>query len=223
MSSSAGVLDLPITDMEYLDIGTKAPQERSRPGFFHAEHAGLKRAADVELSHEEFAARLRQERSEAAAQAEKRIRLEYEADLEKIRGGLKEALAGFETQRSEYFARVEAELVQLALSIAAKILHREAQVDPMLIAALVRITIEKMREESAVTVRVRPGLAAAWQHYFARHAIRAAVQIVEDPELNEGDCVVDTELGTTHLGLALQLKELEQGFFDLLALRPGNR
>ena len=48
-------------------------------------------------------------------------------------------IEAFESQRDEYYARVEAEIVQLSLAIAAKILHREAQVDPMLVAALVRI------------------------------------------------------------------------------------
>ena len=57
-------------------------------------------------------------------------------------------IAGFEAERSDYYARVEAEIVQLALAIAAKILHREAQVDPMLVAALVRMAVEKMREGS---------------------------------------------------------------------------
>jgi flagellar assembly protein FliH len=42
-------------------------------------------------------------------------------------------------QREQYFVRAEAEIVQLALAIAAKILHREAQVDPMLVATLVRM------------------------------------------------------------------------------------
>jgi hypothetical protein len=30
-------------------------------------------------------------------------------------------------------------------------------------------------------------------------------------------------LGTTELGLDAQLKEVEQGFFDLLAQRPDNK
>jgi flagellar assembly protein FliH len=118
---------------------------------------------------------------------------------------------------------VEAEVVQLALSIAAKILHREAQVDPMLVAALVRMAIEKMREGTSVTVRVSPGRAGAWQQYFAGYPKLAAVQVMEDPELREAECLLETDLGTTQAGLDRQLKEVEQGFFDLLALRPENR
>jgi flagellar assembly protein FliH len=35
--------------------------------------------------------------------------------------------------------------------------------------------------------------------------------------------VLETELGTANFGLDSQLKEVEQGFFDLLALRPGTK
>ncbi len=35
--------------------------------------------------------------------------------------------------------------------------------------------------------------------------------------------MVETELGSANFGLDTQLKEVEQGFFDLLALRPVKR
>jgi flagellar assembly protein FliH len=84
------------------------------------------------------------------------------------------ARSAFSEQRTEYFARVEAEVVQLALAIAAKILHREAQVDPMLVAALVRMAIEKMREGSSVTVRVGRGRGPTLERVFARSNRRRA-------------------------------------------------
>jgi flagellar assembly protein FliH len=41
-----------------------------------------------------------------------------------------------------------------------------------------------------------------------------------DPSLGLGHCTLETELGSTDLTLESQLKEIEQGFFDLLAQRP---
>jgi flagellar assembly protein FliH len=35
--------------------------------------------------------------------------------------------------------------------------------------------------------------------------------------------VLQTELGSANFSLDAQLKEVEQGFFDLLALRPASR
>jgi flagellar assembly protein FliH len=156
-------------------------------------------------------------------QTEQRLRQEYELKLQAARSTVVTAISGFEAQRTEYFARVESEIVQLALAIAAKILHREAQVDPMLVATLVRMAVEKMREGSKVMVRVSPLNVPQWKAYLKNHSSVARVEVVEDEELNQNDCLLVTELGTTNFGLDSQLKEVEQGFFDLLALRPATR
>ena len=169
------------------------------------------------------AERINRERADATRQAEQRLRQEYESQLQAARAPVANALAAFEVQRAEYFARVEAEVVRLALAIAAKILHREAQVDPMLVAALVRMTIEKMREGSSVTIRVSPGRVAQWRAYFSGQASTAKIEVAQDAELSDHDCLLETELGVTNFGLDTQLKEVEKGFFDLLALRPETR
>jgi flagellar assembly protein FliH len=172
--------------------------------------------ADGMISKAEADERTKLARAEAALQA----RQEYEQKLEVARTSVAAALKGFETERAEYYARVEAEIVQLALAIAAKILHREAQVDPMLVAALVRMATEKMRDGSSVTVRVGRGNGKRWKEFFDRQPGSARFEVVEDEGLNDQDCILETELGSTNFGLDTQLKEVEQGFFDLLALRP---
>ena len=192
------------------------PDPRSADG-------GSKRRADVELSEEEFNQMISRERADAAHLAEQRVRQEYEAKLQATRTPIVAAIAAFEAERGEYYSRVEAEIVQLALAIAAKILHREAQVEPMLVAALVRIAIEKMREGSSVTVRVAPGRGPRWKDYFAAHSNGARVEVKEDGQLGDLDCLLETEIGVANFGLDTQLKEVEQGFFDLLALKPVNR
>jgi flagellar assembly protein FliH len=49
------------------------------------------------------------------------------------------------------------------------------------------------------------------------------VEVAEDPKLSDQDCILETQLGAANFGLDTQLKEVEQGFFDLLALRPAAR
>lgn len=222
-STYSNMVPLPISSLQYRDIADSTRREDRRDEPNHAAgHAGNGRA-DIEMSEAEFAARIRQERADAVAQAEQKWRQESEQKLRAERSPIAAALKEFADQRDEYFARVEAEIVQLALSIAAKILHREAQVDPMLVASLVRIAVEKMREDSSVTVRVGAGRSREWKNYFAGFPNLTRVGIVEDPQLSDQDCLLETELGTANFGLDTQLKEVEQGFFDLLALRPANR
>lgn len=228
MSSSAeytSLFSVPIAALQYRDIATGALLEELRADDSEAAAAEEtpRRRADHEFSEAELAARIRQERAEATQIAEQKLRQEYEQKLIAARAPIAAAVKEFAEQKDSYFARVETEIVQLSLSIAAKILHREAQVDPMLVAALVRMAVEKMRDNSSATVRVSPGRANSWRQYLASHAVNARVEVSEDAALSDQDCVLETELGSANFGLNAQLKEVEQGFFDLLALRPATR
>jgi flagellar assembly protein FliH len=141
--------------------------------------------------------------------------------LESERATIAATVQGFEKQMSGYYARVEVELVHLALGIATKILHREAQVDRMVVAGLVKVTLEKLQQGTHVTVHVRPEQVTPWIQYFQENmAGRIHVDVKADASLAANNCILETELGTTELGIETQLKEIEKGFFDLLAQRP---
>lgn len=228
MSSSpeyASAFPVPVSALQYREVSAR----KSRDGVALPEplpipDEGLPKPQGQQSDPEtDLAVRIARERADAANEIEQRLRKEYEQKLHAAREPIATMLANFEEQRSHYYAQVEMEIVQLALSIAAKILHREAQVDPMLLAALVRLAVERMREGSSVTVRVSPGRGDSWKRYFAAIASLSHVEVEEDPQLTDQDCLLDTELGSANFGLDSQLKEVEQGFFDLLALRPGTK
>jgi flagellar assembly protein FliH len=147
------------------------------------------------------------------------------ADFEKKLAGEKQSLAlavrEFARERETYFHRVEAEVVALAVAIARKILHREAQVDPLLLAGVVRVGLDNVVSGTRVRLRVHPDQVQAWQGFFSQqHDLQSLPELMGDATLGPGHCILETELGSTDLTLESQLKEIEQGFFDLLAQRP---
>ena len=205
----------PITAFQYRDTSAPPPLphvKRSAP----AEPAN----PEVAMTEKALAELLAAARAEAAAAAEARLREEYELRAAAEAAKIATAVEQFGKESKAYYARVESEVVRLALSIAAKILHREAQVDPLLVAALVQVAVNQLKENSAVTIRVHRDAAARWRAYFAAAQQWARVTITEDADLDAGGCVLETELGTANFSLAAQLKEVEQGFFDLLAQKP---
>ena len=222
MSSSADLTSqsvAPVVALMYRESASSSASSGAAGQPLDARIANGKGHADAQDIEE----KIQRARSEAAIQAEQRLRLELEQKIEAARASIAKTIGKFEAERAEYFARVEGEVVQLALAIAAKILHREAQVDPMLVAALVRIATEKMRDGSSVTVRVCPRLGKQWKEYFARQSSGSRIEVIATEGLSENDCILETELGITNFGLDTQLKEIESGFFDLLALSPVKR
>jgi len=176
-------------------------------------------AADPERAR---ATREVQARLEGKQEGQAEARKSLEEQLERERSGIASALAQFTRDRAIYFQKVEAEVVQLALSIARKILHREAQLDPLLLAGIVRVALEKIDGATGVILRLHPQNAEDWRRYLATHVEPADLpEIVEDITLPRDQCTLETSMGTAAIGLELQLKEIEQGLMDLLAARPG--
>ena len=147
---------------------------------------------------------------------EARLRAEWGTREAELRSGLERTVRAFAEERTTYFAQVEGEVVHLALAVARKILGREAHLDPMLLAGLVRVALDGMQGRPAVRVRVAPERVAAWQAV----EFREGVEVVADAAMGGEECVLATEVGEAHLSFEAQLKEVEQGFLDLLGRRP---
>lgn len=126
----------------------------------------------------------------------------------------------FGRERARYFAEVEAEVVKLALAVAARVLHREVNLDPLLLTATVRIALEKIADNSATKVHVPLSEVESWRKGFAEGA-DCKVEFIGDEHLGAGECTLATNIGRVDLGVSAQLEEIEKGFFDLLSQRPS--
>jgi flagellar assembly protein FliH len=141
---------------------------------------------------------------------------EVQASVARERERLIGVVNDFCAARERYFVAVEQEVVKLALGIAERVLHRETQIDPLLLAGVVRVALDKMADGSGVVLRVAQADVDAWQLVFHTTELSERPRVVEDVRLERGDCVLETKMGTVELGVSVQLKEIEKGFFDLL-------
>ncbi|HLY65853.1 MAG TPA: FliH/SctL family protein [Chloroflexota bacterium] len=142
--------------------------------------------------------------------------------IERERSAVGKAVEEFAAERQRYFHRVEGDVVKLALAIARKILHREAQIDPLLLAGAVRVALEKMEDTSRIVLHVPQASVAAWKAFCTAHASgMPQVEVVADETLGGNRCRLEAESGRAEFDLEAQLGEIESGFFDLLNPEEG--
>ncbi len=126
-----------------------------------------------------------------------------------------EMIEGFVQERDRYMHAVEHEVVKLALAIAARILRREAQMDPLLLTGAVRVALGQLAGTTEVRLRVPASELDLWTEAVAllpNLALKPSVMASE--EMRTGDCAIETALGRVDLGIRAQLAEIERGFFD---------
>ncbi len=126
-----------------------------------------------------------------------------------------ELIESFRQERERYLHAVEHEVVKLALAVAARILRREAQMDPLLLTGAVRVALGQLSGSTQVRLRVPAGELDLWMEAIALVPNLPVKPVVEAGEgMRLGDCLIETELGSVDLGIRAQLGEIERGFFD---------
>ena len=107
--------------------------------------------------------------------------------------------------------------MRLALAIAARILRREALMDPLLLAGAVRVALGQLAGSCEVRLKVPAAELELWTEAMALVPnMSTKPVIVAEEGMRLGDCVIESKVGTVDLGVRSQLGEIERGFFDLL-------
>jgi flagellar assembly protein FliH len=159
-------------------------------------------------------------RAEAYDAGKMSERTEHSARLASASQALTASLAEFTAARDHYLARVEHEVVSLALAIAARILHRETTMDPLLLTGAVRVALGQLAEKTEAQLRVPAAEYDLWQEMLRLMPnLPLHPAVIADEAFTAGQCQLETHLGNVDLGVRSQLAEIERGFFDLLEHR----
>ena len=145
---------------------------------------------------------------------------QFQGERERLVNQAAVLMESFSSARESYLHQLEQEAVKLALAIAARILRREALMDPLLLTGAVRAALSQLAVTTSVRLRVPAQDQTMWEETLARMpGLALRPQVLGDPRMELGDCEMETELGSADLGLWSQLKTIERGFFE----RPGDR
>lgn len=197
-----------VVPLEFRLIHANLPEEEEA----QEEHAEIASSPDLEAIAEKARCEGRQQGLQESIQ-------QFEEQRSAERAGVAQVIQGFALERDRYFERVEHEVVRLALAIAERVLHREAKMDPLLLAGAAKVALGKLAESSGAVLRVPLHEKEAWEREMQREF--DPIEVRGDSSLDSGECILETRMGTVDLGVRTQLQEIERGFFDLLSRRPA--
>ncbi len=192
----------PVQIFSYPDLATSVGLEPSPAG-----------------SPEEPATAIAAARDDGIREGESRARRSLEQTIASERAALRSAVEHLSTERSSFVRRLEPEVVKLALSIARKILHREVQVDPLILAGIVRSALERLDSTTRIRLHVSPAHGDRWREAIESSA--RTIEIVADTRCKPDSCRIETEVGTTDVSIDDSFNEIEKGLVDLITERSA--
>jgi type III secretion protein L len=153
-----------------------------------------------------------EQRAEAEREQERRRQAGYEQGLAQARLEMATQMLETVERTVDYLGAVEHRVVDLVMMAVRKVLGEFD--DTELTGRVVRQALQVVRNQPQATIRVCPAQADRLQQrlheLLAGYNSLRLVEVVADPRLGPGDCILETEIGVVDAGLETQLGALKR-------------
>jgi flagellar assembly protein FliH len=130
--------------------------------------------------------------------------------------GLAETLVSLARLRESIREETMQDLVHLAVSIAARVIHREVAVDPDALGGLIQAAFSKLQSREINRVRMHPTLEPLVRKLLEQAGAPKNLVLVPDPSLKPAEVFFETSQGILDASVETQLREIERGLIDKL-------
>ena len=110
--------------------------------------------------------------------------------------------------RNEMIRHTERQMVQLALAVARRVVHREVSIDPTALVTMMRVALERVSDSARVTVRLHPADHQSIAAALAEAGTSEQVTVTTDARLARGACRIESEYGDIDAGVDAQIQEI---------------
>jgi flagellar assembly protein FliH len=160
--------------------------------------------------------KLDQARREAYAEGLAAGRQQSEEQFRPAAQGLADTLASLARLRESVREETIQDLVHLAISIAARVIHREVAVDPDALAGLIQAAFTKLQSREINRVRMHPTLEVLVRKLLEQSGAPKNMVLTPDPSLKPAEVFFETSQGILDASVETQLREIERGLIDKL-------
>ena len=172
----------------------------------------------VYLEAREVISAAQQEAEDIIAKARKTYEEEkrrgYQEGLAEIKGEQADHILKVVSRTINYLSEIEDTLANILIGGVKKII---GECDHKALAiSLVKNALQHVRNEKHVTIRIAPGEYEAVQgqlnDILAEYKGVGFIDLVADPRLSAGDCIMESEIGVVDASVDVQMKALQKRF-----------
>ena len=142
----------------------------------------------------------------------------YRLGLEKANNDIqafKDELVKFMNARKDVFEYIAPDILEISIDIAKTIIKKELETDPQ---ALVNTIIDVLRtvskNESKITIKVHPQsvqfIKDTIPNITYQYGIESKINIISDPSIEEGGCVLQTNNGIVDASIDTQIEIIKK-------------
>jgi len=180
---------------------------------------------------EESAPDMTEQLAQLEAQCEQKVRNAYAAgsregeiagrnraaaEMQPVIERLTRSIQEIANLRARLRHEAEADVVQLALAIARRVIRREVASDPDALRGLVVAALEKLQGQEISRVKVHPSHVSTVKTCLQQALSGGLVEVLADSSRELGSVIFETARGNLDASVDTQLQEIERGLTDRL-------
>ena len=154
---------------------------------------------------------------------ESQIREELRAELQGHFDDLTTAISNLKTARDEVIESSQSQIIDLALSIAEKVIHKQIESDAYVIQSVVEDTFNKISGSDRITFKINPADADAFNEFQPTIESRLIgvekITVQQDGTVDQGGCIIETDLGFVDVTIREKMNLIAQ---TLKKIKPGS-
>ena len=225
-SNSEGVRELAeSTDIVPEVQHVEAPKQEEEIDLFDIENIDFTQRQERRRGSRRRGYRRIDDRNLVSRAQEESENIKKSAFEEGYRMGLEKAQGDLETFRSEFshfmnakkdvFEYIAPDILEISVDIAKKIIKKELETDPqVLVNTIIDVLKSVSKNEPKVTIRVRPQsvqfIKDTIPNITYQYGIDSKINIVADPSVEEGGCILQTNNGIVDASVDTQLEIIKK-------------
>jgi flagellar assembly protein FliH len=127
------------------------------------------------------------------------------------RARLEATIADIAHLRRHVMDAADHDVMQLAVSMARRVLHREVQLDPDVLLAMARVAIGRLGDRVTARVHLSP---VDLNSMVSTADLPDTITLIGDPDVLRGGCRIVSDVGQIDLGIDAQMTELSRSLID---------
>ncbi|MBB6213080.1 flagellar assembly protein FliH [Borreliella californiensis] len=212
---------------EVLEAAKQEADLLQREAIYKKESIEVESNAEIERLAKEYEEKLKTDLEIATAKGrEEGYRKGYESgfeDFDKVMRKLHSIMASLIAERKGILESSSAQIVSLVMQIAIKVIKRITDSQKDIVLENVNEVLKRVKDKTQITIRVNLDDLDIVRHkksdFISRFDVIENLEIIEDPNIGKGGCIIETNFGEIDARISSQLDKIEEKFknFSLLS------
>ncbi|WNY65757.1 flagellar assembly protein FliH [Borreliella andersonii] len=212
---------------EVLEAAKQEADLLQREAIYKKESIESESNAEIERLAREYEEKLKTDLEIATAKGrEEGYSKGYESgfgDFDKVMRKLHAIIASLIAERKGILESSSGQIVSLVMQIAIKVIKRITDSQKDIVLENVNEVLKRVKDKTQITIRVNLDDLDIVRHkksdFISRFDIIENLEIIEDPNIGKGGCIIETNFGEIDARISSQLDKIEEKFknFSLLS------